>query len=345
MQKQFSVAGEKKKNISIKDIAKEAGVSPSLVSFVLNGKQKQYRVSDQMADKIRDVAKRMDYRPNGFAKSLRDGTSHTIGVIVSDIANPFFANMVKSIETTAEKSGYMALFASSDEKASKLADLTRKMLLKEVDGMILVPCEGSAATVKMLAEKGIPLVLLDRYIPDLRTNYVCLNNRKAAFDATGHLLKKGYKRISMVSYDLELSNMQDRIAGYKEAMTKAGLKNEISIQYVDLMSLEKSCGKAVYNIKESDSDAIIFATNSIAVQCLKHICDLGIRIPEDLGVICFDGGSEFDFFYAPLTYISQPIERMAKKSVEILLELIESNDGLTLQVEAEGSLIEQSSTK
>lgn len=82
MQKQFSVAGEKKKNISIKDIAKEAGVSPSLVSFVLNGKQKQYRVSDQMADKIRDVAKRMDYRPNGFAKSLRDGTSHTIGVIV-----------------------------------------------------------------------------------------------------------------------------------------------------------------------------------------------------------------------------------------------------------------------
>lgn len=345
MQKQFSVAGEKKKNISIKDIAKEAGVSPSLVSFVLNGKQKQYRVSDQMADKIRDVAKRMDYRPNGFAKSLRDGTSHTIGVIVSDIANPFFANMVKSIETTAEKSGYMALFASSDEKASKLADLTRKMLLKEVDGMILVPCEGSAATVKMLAEKGIPLVLLDRYIPDLRTNYVCLNNRKAAFDATGHLLKKGYKRISMVSYDLELSNMQDRIAGYKEAMTKAGLKNEISIKHVDLLSLEKSCEKAVYNIKESDSDAIIFATNSIAVQCLKYIRKLGIRIPDDLGVIGFDGGSEFDFFYAPLTYISQPIERMAKKSVEILLELIESNDGLTLQVEAEGSLIEQSSTK
>lgn len=345
MQKQFSVAGEKKKNISIKDIAKEAGVSPSLVSFVLNGKQKQYRVSDQMADKIRDVAKRMDYRPNGFAKSLRDGTSHTIGVIVSDIANPFFANMVKSIETTAEKSGYMALFASSDEKASKLADLTRKMLLKEVDGMILVPCEGSAATVKMLAGKGIPLVLLDRYIPDLRTNYVCLNNRKAAFDATGHLLKKGYKRISMVSYDLELSNMQDRIAGYKEAMTKAGLKNEISIKHVDLLSLEKSCEKAVYNIKESDSDAIIFATNSIAVQCLKHIRKLGIRIPDDLGVIGFDGGSEFDFFYAPLTYISQPIERMAKKSVEILLELIESNDGLTLQVEAEGSLIEQSSTK
>ena len=213
--------------------------------------------------------------------------------------------------------------------------------------MILVPCEGSAATVKMLAEKGIPLVLLDRYIPDLRTNYVCLNNRKAAFDATGYLLKKGYKRISMVSYDLELSNMQDRIAGYKEAMTKAGLKNEINIKHVDLLSLEKSCEQAIYNIniKELDSDAIIFATNSIAVQCLKHIRKLGIRIPDDLGVIGFDGGSEFDFFYAPLTYISQPIERMAKKSVEILLELIETNDGLTLQVEAEGSLIEQSSTK
>ena len=99
MQKLFSMTAKRTKRASIKDIAREAGVSPTLVSFVLNGKQKQYRVSDQVADKIREVVKRMDYKPNGFAKSLREGTSHTIGVIVSDIANPFFANIVKNIES------------------------------------------------------------------------------------------------------------------------------------------------------------------------------------------------------------------------------------------------------
>ena len=114
------MTAKRTKRASIKDIAREAGVSPTLVSFVLNGKQKQYRVSDQVADKIREVVKRMDYKPNGFAKSLREGTSHTIGVIVSDIANPFFANIVKNIETVAEERGYMALFASSDENAERL---------------------------------------------------------------------------------------------------------------------------------------------------------------------------------------------------------------------------------
>lgn len=345
LQKQFSARMERKKKISIKDIAKEAGVSPALVSFVLNGKQKQYRVSDAMADKINEVARRMDYKPNGFAKSLRDGTSHTIGVIVSDIANPFSANMVKNIETTAEEYGYMALFASSDEKSSKLADLTKKMLRKEVDGIILVPCEGSDATIQMLSRKGIPLVLLDRYIPGVRSNYVCLNNKKAAIDATEHLLKKGYRKICMIGYDLDLSNMKDRIAGYKEAMTEAGLKSEIHVKQVSMEYLDKSCEKAVNSIRETEADAIIFATNSIAVQSLKHIHKNHIRIPDDMGVICFDGGSEFDFFYAPLTYISQPIERMARKAVEILIEQIESYDGITQQVEAEGTLILQASTR
>lgn len=155
MQKQFSVATGKK--TSIKDIAREAGVSPTLVSFVMNGKQKKYRVSDAMADKIKDIAACMGYIPNGFAKSLRDGTSHTIGVIVSDISNPFSSYMVKNIEITAEEHGYMALFASSDEKSYRLDSLATQMLSKEVDGIILVPCAGSEQTVQMIVNKGVQI--------------------------------------------------------------------------------------------------------------------------------------------------------------------------------------------
>ena len=105
LQKHFSMALQKTKKTSIKDIAREVGVSPALVSFVLNGKQKQYRVSDEMSEKILEAVKRLDYKPNGFAKALREGSSHTIGVIVSDISNPFFSDMVKSIETVAEEHG------------------------------------------------------------------------------------------------------------------------------------------------------------------------------------------------------------------------------------------------
>ena len=340
------MAISRKKGVSIKDIAKEAGVSTSLVSFVLNGKQKQYRVNDQVADKIKEIAKRLDYKPNGFAKSLRDGTSHTIGVIVSDISNQFFAEIVRYIETTAEQYGYMALFASSDEKAPKTSDLVYKMLSKEVDGMILVPCEGSADIVKMIADRCVPLVLLDRYIPEIHTDYVCLNNKQSGYDATNHLIRQGYKKISMISYGCELTNMKGRQEGYKAAMAEAGLKENISIKLVDvnIETLKKSCDKAMDNLTDNGTEAIIFATNSIALTCLYYIQKKGIRIPDDLALVCFDGETAFDLFYAPLTYIKQPLERMAKKAVEILIEHIEAKDSLTQQVEAGGSLIERSSS-
>lgn len=336
----------KKKGVSIKDIAKEAGVSTSLVSFVLNGKQKQYRVGDQVAERIKEIAKELDYKPNGFAKSLRDGTSHTIGVVVSDISNQFFADIVRNIETTAEQLGYMSLFASSDENASKTSDLVYKMLSKEVDGMILVPCEGSEKTVRMLKDREIPLVLMDRFIPDIKTDYVCLNNKQSAYDATRHLIKQGYKKIAMISYGLNLTNMKDRQDGYKAAMNEYGMKDSICIKMVDVNidNLGKGCEKAMDSLLENGADSIVFATNSIATQCLYYIQNKGIKIPDSLGLVCFDAGTAFDLFYAPLTCIKQPLETMAKKAVEILVEHIESKDSMTQQVEAEGILIEKASS-
>jgi len=337
--------GDKKKGISIKDIAKAAGASPALVSFVLNGKQKQYRVSDAMAEKIREIAKKLDYKPNGFAKSLRDGTNHTIGVIVSDISNMFFAEIVKNIETAAEEYGYMALFASSDERADKLADLTQKMLRKEVDGMIVVPCDGSEDTIRMLDERNIPLVLLDRYVPDVKTDYVSLNNYKASYEATAHLIRQGYNRIGFIGYGANLTNMKGRIEGYSKAMADHGSKDSIIIKQVEMGSLDKSCEKAMDSLIENKVDAILFATNTITIKCLYYIQNKGIRIPNDLGIVCFDGESAFDFFYAPITYISQPLERMARKAVEILIERLGADGGFTQQVEAEGTLVERSSSK
>ena len=122
----------RKNNVSLKDVAAAAGVSTSLVSFVLNGKQQQYRVNKDVAEKVKRIAKELNYKPNGLAKSLRDGSSKTIGVIVSDISNQFFADIARHIESATEEKGYMALFASSDENAQTMEKQVERMLAKDL---------------------------------------------------------------------------------------------------------------------------------------------------------------------------------------------------------------------
>jgi len=329
---------------SLKDIANRAGVSTSLVSFVLNGKQKQHRIKDEVAQRIKQIAKEMHYKPNAAAKSLRDGRSRTIGVVVSDISNPFFAHLARHIEATAEKYGYSVLFASSDENAQRTADLVDNMMNKGVDCIILIPCEGAETTVKDLIEKNIPLVLLDRYIPGLNTNYVCLNNRQAAYDATSHLIEEGFRRIGMIGYGVRIQHMIDRIEGYRAAMEAHGLKEAACVEYADHGSMQKSCDNAVRKMLERNVDALIFATNTIAVECLYAIRKRGIIVPDQLGIVGFDGGNAFEFFYSPLTYIQQPLEIMAQKSVEILIEQLDSAGGFMQHVETEGILVKRASS-
>ncbi len=331
----------RRKKVSIKDIAREAGVSTASVSFVLNGKQKKYRISDEVAARVREVARELDYKPNGLAKSLREGTSRTIGVIVSDIANPFFAYMVKTIETIAEEYGYMALFASSDEDSEKMDRLANKMLSKEVTGMILVPCEGSEETIKNLLDKKVPLVLLDRNIPEIRTSYVSLNNRKAGYDATMTLINKGLKKIAFVCYGLDIDNMRGRMMGYMDAMKERKLDKEIQIQYIDIKNLEDSCNKAMNSVIRAGCEGIICATNSISIKCLKYIHNYNIRIPEDIVLVGFDGGTEFKFCTVPLIFVYQPLDQIAQKSVEILINQMESNEGITTQIEIDGTISEE----
>ncbi|MBQ7194517.1 MAG: LacI family DNA-binding transcriptional regulator [Bacteroidales bacterium] len=342
MIKDTSDKGAKKKKASLKDVAQAAGVSISAVSFVMNGKQKQYRVSDELAARIKKIAKAMDYTPNGFARSLRKGTNYTIGVIVSDISNQFFADLVRNIEASAEEFGYMALFASSDENPEKMADLVEKMISKGVDGFIVVPCAGSAASVELIENRSIPFVLLDRYFPEMRTSYVALDNYKAAYDATMHLLSQGFKKVAMVSYDASLNNIKGRENGYCAAIQDAG--HEVILKKVNMSAMGKTCDKAMSSILEAGADAILFATNSITIQCLEYINRHDIRIPEDLGLVGFDGGSVFDFFYAPLTYVDQPLERMARKSVEVLIESIESGHSIVQGIEMQATLVSRRSS-
>lgn len=316
------------KKVSLKDIATAAGVSTALVSYVLTNKEKEARIGEEMAKKIREIARQLNYQPNHIARSLKSGRSFTIGLIVADISNPFFANIARTVEDEAKKNNYTVIFGSSDENVDKSQDLIHVLLNRQVDGLIITPTEGSEQQLLQLQAQHVPFVLIDRYFPEMPANYITVNNRDAAFHAVSHLIKTGRKRIGMVAYKTTLHHISERIRGYQEALQQhqmpaapgllkrarySHLKSDIELAIDQLLK-----GK-------HPADALFFATNSLAIEGLKYINTLGIRIPEDLAVITFDEGEALDLFYAPVTFVKQPILEMGKAAVRVLLEQIKDN--------------------
>lgn len=314
-----------KKRVSLKDIAERVGVSTALVSYVLNGQEKEKRVGAEVVIKIRKVLKEMNYKPNHIARSLRFGTTQTIGLIVTDIANPFFSSMARHIEDEANKSGYTVIIGSSDENCSKSDILVETLLNRQVDGFIIVPAEGCSDCIQALLDDKVPLVMVDRYIPGLPSNYVVLDNFTASYNATMHLINEGYKQIGLVAYKSTLIHMRERIRGYEEAMKNSGFEKNIWIKQIRFDHITNDITKAIESIsnkEEKKLDALFFATNTLSLAGLYQIHNLGIKVPEDLALIGFDGNEAFDFFYSPLTYVKQPVDEMGKEAVRILLDQI-----------------------
>jgi len=328
-----------KKRTSLKDIAKEAGVSIATVSYVLS-KQENSGVSQEVSDRIKAIAKKLNYRPNQIAKSLQSGKSHTIGLVVADISNPFFAQIARIVEDQAKTHGYTVIFGSSDENATKSGDLIKFLLNRQVDGFIITPSEGSEAQIQLLKEQNIPFVLIDRYFPNIDTNYVVIDNYKAALDATKQLMEHGKKRIGMVAYASELQHMQERIQGYRDALD-GGTGQEFLLQRVEFSGVVDNIPRAIDNlVKGKDPvDALFLATNTLGVLGLKYLHQLKLRVPEDIAVIVFDESEVFHFFYCPLTYVKQPLSDLATRAVGVLLNQIKNPDAKPERVKLEAQLI------
>ena len=308
------------KKISLKDIAEAAGVSTALVSFVLNGKKKEYRVGEETAQRILKIANEMNYQPNLAAKSLRSGKTKTIGLVVSDISNPFFSQLARVLEDEATKRGYTVLFGSSDEDKEKMNRVVSNLINKGVDGLIIVPCDNSEKSIASLVNNNVPIVLFDRYFPEINVSYVALNNFNASYVSTKYLLNAGYNAPCMVAYDVNLIHMKERIRGYKKAMDDAGKKSLANVVFLK-------------------QDAFLFATNMISLACLYTIKDMGEAVIGKIGLVGFDGNPVFDFFNAPISYIQQPIDILVQKALEILIDSI-ANGNTVQSVLAEGEFIE-----
>ena len=333
------------KKVSLKDIANEVGVSTALVSYVLNN-LKEGRISKEIAQKIREVAQRLNYRPNQIAKSLKTNKTFTIGLIVADISNPFSSTLARIVEDEANKFNYTVIIGSSDENPQKSLKLIDTLLNRQVDGLIISPPSDSEQQMRELQNQDVPFVLLDRYFPNIKTNYVALNNQAAACMATEHLIESGCERIGMINYRTSLFHLQERKRGYLNGLKKHSVPFKKSwLKLVDISNNKEEIEKAVKDLLNADQpvDGLVFSSNIIAAHALKYINTLSLRVPDDLAIVSFDETEALDLFYAPLTYIKQPLREMGAMATKILLENISSNNRIT-QVDMEPELIVRASS-
>lgn len=314
------------RQVTIKDIAREAGVSVSLVSFVMSNAvagESVYRVSRETSKRVLEVAERLQYKPNSSARALRSGKTGTIGVVVSDIANPFFAEIARYLEDHAYNYDYNVIFGSSDENPEKFRRVVDVLLNKGVDGLILVPCAGAEDTIREVVASGINTVLLDRLVPGLQVSSVVLDNREAARVITGKLLERGARRIEMVSYSMNISNARDREQGYLDAMKEAGLENVTHIERITHNNYE-SVPAYFRAARERGVDAFMLATNTLASLVISEIYRNGFRIPGDFQVACFDRNPMYDIYGASIIYVSQPVDAFASKAMDLIMARIRS---------------------
>lgn len=333
------------KRISLKDIAAATGVSTALVSYVLNNK-KEGRINKMVAERIRAMAVKMNYRTNQIARSLKTSRTYTIGLVLADISNPFSAALARYIEDAADQECYTVVFGSSDENPIKYKKILDALLNRQTDGLILSPPENSELLIKSL-QNQVPFVLIDRYFPTLPTNQVLLDNYGAAYEATRHLINGGYKQIGMINYDSALVHLAERSRGFTTALAEAGLPPAPGrLQLVHATALREETELAMKTLlnKAAPADAVIFGSNIIAMHAVKYLKENGIRVPGQAALVTFDETDAFDLFYAPLTAIRQPIRKMAGEAVRILLANIEKENLPVEQVTYPGKLIIRASS-
>ncbi len=314
------------KKVSIKDIAKQAGVAPSTVSFVISGKAKEMRISDALAEKIKTLAEKIGYYPHQTAVSLRTGKSKIIGLIVEDISNLFFATLAKTIEDKAYSLGYRIVYCSTENDDVKGNELIKMLLHQQVDGFLITPSKGMEKQIAELLKRHKPVVLMDRFLSDIEVPYVLVDNYGGVKAGVEHLLKKGYSKIAFVTVELDQIQMHQRENGYRETLKLHGLiySENLILKLPYEQSKDISIKQISTFIKENKQiDGLFFATNYLGIYGLESIAFLDLSIPQDIAVVCFDDHDIFRIFKPGITIIEQPIEEIAKTSIEILINTIE----------------------
>jgi LacI family transcriptional regulator len=312
--------------VTIKDIAKELGISTSTVSRALRD---SYEISAETKKLVLECAERLDYRPNPIAQSLKERRSKSIGVVVSEIANNFFSQAINGIESIAYSRGYNVIITQTHESYEREVVNVHHLASRSVDGLLISLSSGThdLEHIRELHDKGLPVVFFDRVTSEIKTHNVVANNHLGSFHATEHLIYQGYKQIAHITNAPELSITKERLEGYKSALEKHAIPfNEKLVKYCHHGGMkEDEIEKAVKELLslKTKPDAIFTASDRVTIACLRAVKNLKKKMPH-LGFTGFTNTTFGDLFSPTLTVIRQPAFEIGEVATELLLSLIEA---------------------
>jgi len=313
------------KAANIYDVAKRAGVSVFTVSAVIN---KSGQVSSSLQGRVEAAIHQLNYRPNLLARSLAKQRTHTIGIILPDIANPFFPFVVRGVEDIAQKAGYSTLLCNSDNRREKEENYLELLLSKRVDGILLTMAPGrlNPRLRRMLADMKVPIVLVMRTASDLKADVVLTDDHRGAFEAVAHLARIGHRRIGLVSGPLEVSNGAARWNGYRKALEAHGLSCDPDL-IVEGDYRTESGYRAGLALLPRRPDAVFVANYLMTVGFMQAADEMEMACPDDFGLVSFDDYPWLRCFRPRLTTVDLPKYELGAKAAQLLLERVSGKQG------------------
>ena len=329
--------------VTIEDVARLAGVSNSTVSRVLN--KKEY-VKESTRKKVFNAVAELGYKPNRIARSLRASMSQIIGLIISDIQNPFFTSLVRAVEDIAYKHNYSLLLCNTDEDPEKEKLYVELMLSERVSGVIITPTREYDCPVKKLLEMHVATVCVDRQVLDCETDSVVSDNVESSFKLVEHLIKKGHQRIGALLGPSEISTFRERLQGYKKAHKKYALP-------IDENMIEQGIPKELegYELANKLLDlperptALIAGNNLMALGAIHAIKDRKLSLPGDISLVSFDDREWAQLITPTITVASQPTYEMGKQAAELVMRRLENDDSPIEHLVLESEIILRESVR
>lgn len=333
-------------NEGLKQLAATTGLSVSTISRVLNGKAEAARISAATRQLVLTEAAKHGIVINAIARGLRLRRTQTLGLLIPDISNPFFAALARQVEHASRARGYSVLLGDSEENIAVEAQNAALMQSRRVDGLIIAPVGGEHQHLISLHQSGLPLVLVDRILPELPVPGVAADNAKGAAMAVDHLVAKGHRRIGCVQGLHASSTNQARVKGFQKALERHRLSTSKTLIAGTDYKLDSARGAALtLQQLRPRPTAIVALGNIIALGVLHAARDLGLRVPEDLSLVSFDDQPWAEWISPPLTTIAQPVEDLGAKAMDLFFQQLDapSTQGEAKQIRLPMTLIERQS--
>lgn len=316
---------------TIKDIAKALGISTSTVSRALRD---SYEISNTTKQLVIDYAKNINYKPNPIALSLKAKKSKSIGIILPEISNNFFSQVINGIECVASNYGYNVVITQNFECYNNELNNINFLASRSVDGCLVSVCSETEnfAHFKSLQERGFPIVFFDRIIEDIKAHKVSIDNEQGAYDITKHLLKNNYRKIAFLSTLPNLYITQKRFIGFQQALSQYDIEvDESLIKYCRHDGIYSE--EAEYALDELFSnnkpDAVLACTDKLTISALRYCKNRNMKVPDDVAVAGFSNLEITDLLCPSLTVVQQPALRMGKLATQLLIKTIESKKPVT----------------